>query len=143
MNQALARLERLIGTWDLTLSNAWFLDSLEETVQGWATFERLDDTFVVFRWSVGDTPPAVAVIGHSDPRDQYYMLYHDERGVARVFEMEFGDDGWNLLREDDDFHQRFGAALEPDRIIGAWEASEDEGQTWRKDFDLTFERVEA
>jgi len=26
------------------------------------------------------------------------------------------------------------------RIVGRWEASEDEGSTWRKDFDLVFER---
>jgi hypothetical protein len=29
----------------------------------------------------------------------------------------------------------------PDRIVGRWEASEDAGATWRKDFDLIFERA--
>lgn len=139
-NEALARLEPLLGSWDLTLSNAWFLESDEQPASGWATFELLDDTFVVFRWTVGQQPPSVNVIGYSDPREQYYMLYHDDRGVARVFEMEFGDGNWSVLREDADFHQRFVGQVDGDRITLSVDASEDEGQTWRKDFDLVFER---
>jgi hypothetical protein len=42
---------------------------------------------------------------------------------------------------DPDFHQRFVAAVHPDRIDGRWDASDDGGTTWRKDFDLIFERV--
>jgi hypothetical protein len=138
---ALDRLEWLIGTWDLTMTNAFFLDSLEERVSGSASFEWLDDVLVVFRWSLGETPPSVSVIGYSTPQEQYHMLYHDDRGVARLFAMEATEDHWSLLREDSDFHQRFEASLEPDRIVGAWEASEDEGKTWRKDFDLVFDRA--
>lgn len=137
----LDKLERLIGTWALTMTNAHFLDSLEERVAGEASFEWLDDIFVVSRMQIGIPPPAVCVIGYSDPEQRYEMLYHDDRGVARIFAMEFTEKRWSLLREDSDFHQRFEATLEPDRIIGAWEASEDEGASWRKDFDLIFERV--
>jgi hypothetical protein len=68
------------------------------------------------------------------------MLYHDERGVLRVFEMTFADGEWRLVRTDPDFHQRFIGIVGPDRIDGRWEASEDAGTTWRKDFDLIFER---
>jgi hypothetical protein len=140
-NEALGRLDRLVGSWDLTMSNAWWRDDPAEQVDGWATFAWLDDTFVVFRWEIGEPPPAVCVIGFSDPRGHYQMLYHDDRGVARVFEMELTDNKLTLLREDSDFYQRFEAEVFHDRIIGAWEASEDQGQTWRKDFDLLFERA--
>ena len=137
---ALDQLERLIGTWDLTMTNAHFLDSLEERVSGSASFDWLDDVLVVFRWGLGPTPPAVCVIGYSTPQQQYHMLYHDDRGVARIFAMELTEERWTLLREDSDFYQRFEARLEPERMVGAWEASEDEGKTWRKDFDLIFDR---
>ena len=60
--------------------------------------------------------------------------------VLRVFGMMYGDGGWTLVREDPDFHQRFIATVERDRIDGRWEASEDAGNTWRKNFDLIFER---
>ena len=80
------------------------------------------------------------VIGRSDPQERFVLLYHDERGVCRVFDMSFADGEWTLVREDPDFHQRFIANVEADRIVGRWEASEDFGTTWRKDFDLIFER---
>jgi hypothetical protein len=38
-------------------------------------------------------------------------------------------------------HQRLIAEVEPDRILARAEASEDAGHTWRKDFDLTYERA--
>ncbi len=83
----------------------------------------------------------VVVIGRSDAQDSFTALYHDERGVCRVFAMTFRDGRWTLEREDPDMFQRFVAEVEPDRIVGRWEASEDQGTTWRKDFDLVFDRV--
>jgi hypothetical protein len=45
------------------------------------------------------------------------------------------------VREDPDFHQRFVGEVGDGVIRGRWEASEDAGGRWRKDFDLVFERV--
>lgn len=78
--------------------------------------------------------------GRSDANDQFVALYQDHRGVCREFAMTFGGRHWTKTREDPDFHQRFVADVD-DRILGRWEASEDAGNTWRKDFDLTFERA--
>jgi hypothetical protein len=55
--------------------------------------------------------------------------------------MTFDGSRWILTREDPDMYQRFVADVGPDRIAGRWEASEDQGSTWRKDFDLIFERT--
>ena len=66
-----------------------------------------------------------------------------KRGVLRVFAMTFGGGQWVLSREDPDMFQRFVASVGPDGIVGRWEASDDQGATWRKDFDLVFERVQA
>ncbi|HJR92670.1 MAG TPA: hypothetical protein VJ938_09535 [Acidimicrobiia bacterium] len=139
-NAAIARLEELIGSWDLVMTNSWFLDSLDERVDGSATFEWLDESFIVFRWGLGDEAPAVQVIGYSDAQARYQVFYHDDRGVARIFDMELDGNHWTLLREDTDFHQRFTAENLGDRIEAAWDASEDNGVTWRKDFDLIFTR---
>ena len=54
--------------------------------------------------------------------------------------MTFANGEWRLERKDPDFHQRFIATVEPDRISGHWDASEDFGKTWRKDFDLIYDR---
>jgi hypothetical protein len=47
-----------------------------------------------------------------------------------------------LTREDPDFHQRFVGVVSADgnRIDSHPDASDDQGATWRKDFDLIFER---
>ena len=138
-NQELERLDGLVGQWTLTLSDAWFLEPAGTDVHGTATVEWLGEAFIVVRAQLdGELTMA---IGRSDARDAYTALYHDDRGVLRVFAMAFDGTHWTLTREDPDFHQRFIAEIEPDRIAGRWEASEDEGRTWRKDFDLTFERV--
>lgn len=141
-NEAMAKLDVLVGDWKLTMTNAWFLESLDTEVHGSAKFEWLGDAFLVMRSKLGDDPASAwdLAIGRSDANERYKVLYHDERGVCRLFEMIFGDGRWNLVRKDPDFHQRFVATVERDRIMARWDASEDFGQTWRKDFDLIFER---
>jgi hypothetical protein len=145
-NEAMQELDVLVGSWRTTLQNAWFLEPTDQEVPGSATVEWLGDAFVVFSWTMGGdvgeaTSEMVLVLGRSDAQDAYTALYHDERGVCRVFAMTFEDSRWILTREDPDMYQRFVADVGPDRIAGRWEASEDQGATWRKDFDLGFERA--
>jgi hypothetical protein len=143
-NEAIGQLEALVGDWTLTMTNAWFLDDPGVEVGGSATIEWLGDAFLQMRATLGmDHGTWHWVIGRSDAREQFVLLYHDERGVLRVFEMELADGQWTLVREDPDFHQRFIATVEGDRIVGRWEASEDFGTSWRKDFDLIFTRQNA
>ncbi len=130
----------LVGEWQTTLTDASFdlppdSDEPTDTTISWVAREA----FVLVEWSSpggGNT----LCLGHSSSTQAYWALYHDERGVDRLFSMTFGDGTWSLLRQDPDFHQRFLATVAPDRISGRWEASEDQGETWRKDFDLTFTR---
>ena len=140
-NPALSELDALVGDWTMTMSGAWFLDSMETEVPGSATFEWIGDAFVAMRSELGGDPAWDFVFGHSDANDAYTALYHDERGVSRVFAMTFTATEWTLLREDPDFHQRFVAERQADRIVGRWDASEDQGRTWRKDFDVVLERA--
>jgi hypothetical protein len=139
-NPALTQLDDLIGDWTLTMTGAWFLDSLDTEVPGSATFEWLGESFVAMHSEEGGDPGWELVFGHSDAQEAYTALYHDERGVSRVFAMTFTPTEWTMTREDPDFHQRFVARREGDRIVGQWDASEDGGRTWRKDFDVIFQR---
>ncbi|MBB4910749.1 hypothetical protein [Actinophytocola algeriensis] len=145
-NDAMERLDALVGSWRATMRNAWFLEPADLEVPGTATAEWLADAFVVFRWTMGGavgkaTNEMVLVLGRSDPNNAYTALYNDERGVCRVYAMTFDGTHWTLSREDPDMCQRFVAEVAPDRIAGRWEASEDRGSTWRTDFDLVFERA--
>jgi hypothetical protein len=140
-NEELSKLDVLVGTWTLTMTDAWFLERRDIKVGGEATVQWLGDAFVELRATIGpDHGTWHWVIGRSDPRDQLVLLYHDDRGVCRVFDMTFCDGQMSFSREDPDFHQRFVGTVSKDRIDGRAEASEDQGKTWRKDFDLIFER---
>ena len=139
-NRALTRLHPLEGRWELTLSDAWFLEPRDTVLHGEATVEWLGDAFLVLRASMDGTPMWDGVIGHSDATKRYVLLYSDERGVGRVFDMSFEDGRWEWSRADPDFSQRFVSEVSEDRIVGRTEASEDGGATWRKDFDLVFTR---
>lgn len=130
----------LVGNWSLTMADAWFVEPEGTELHGSATIDWLGDSFLVMQSEMEGHPAWALAIGHSDPRDSYHVLYHDERGVARLFEMTFAGGQWTMTRQDPDLHQRFIAQVSDDRIDGRWEASEDEGQTWRKDFDLLFSR---
>lgn len=145
-NKGLAALEPLIGEWEYTIYNAWFLESMDTKIVGKAVIERLHDSFVVIRSEAdGETeserPMAdIWVIGYSDPQEKYQLFYYDQRGVARIFDMHFDGNTWSFFREDEDFYQRFTAQIAPNKIQAFTEASEDKGTTWRKDFDMTYIR---
>ena len=77
----------------------------------------------------------------------YLQHYFDSRGVARVYRMGFADGVWTLGRNEPDFSpldfsQRYSGRFSDDgtSIDGVWEICED-GETWRKDFDLTYRRI--
>lgn len=143
-NTEMAKLDGLVGEWAVTLSDAWFLEPKGTEVPGTATIEWLGESLLVMRWYAGgehEQSEVSLVLGRSDANDRFVALYQDERGVCRRFDMTFGGGQWTMTREDPDFHQRFVADVEKDRIRGRWEASDDAGTTWRKDFDLTFERA--
>ena len=146
MNDALRHLEPLVGEWDVTLTHAWFLDSLETEIHGTATIEWYADAFLLLRSSFpartaaqGGSAWAMA-FSRNEPRDTFLALYNDDRGVSRVFDMTFADGEWTLLREDPDFHQRIVMRIGRDHVDMRADASEDAGRTWRKDLDYIFER---
>ena len=137
------RLEPLVGEWDVTMTHAWFLDSLDTEIKGSATFEWLADAFLVMRSDWEDGSNQEFVFGRNDARDAYVVFSHDDRGVYRVFDVTEADGEWTLLREDPDFHQRIVLRFDRDRIDLRADASEDRGRTWRKDLDYIFERRRA
>jgi hypothetical protein len=142
-NPALVALDVLVGDWELTLSDAWFLESRDLRQHGHATARWLGEAFVELQAELEGMPTWHFVFGRSDPQNQLFTLYHDPRPTSRLYRTTFADGEWVMLREDADMHQRFVGNVTGDRIDGHWDASEDGGVTWRKDFDLTFGRNAA
>lgn len=144
-NTEMAKLGGLVGEWSTTISDAWFLEPPGTEVPGTTTVTWLGESLLLVRSEFGggghERSGTSLVLGRSDANDRFVALYEDDRGVCREFAMTFDGGRWTMVRADPDFHQRFVAAVEQDRILGRWEASEDGGTSWRKDFDLTFERT--
>ena len=139
-NQSLEALDVLVGEWALTLTDAWFLESRDVQQHGHATVRWLGDAFLELEAEMEGEHIWHFVFGRSDPTEQLIALYHDPRPTSRLYLMTFTGGEWNMQREDPDFHQRFVSRVSADRIDGRWDASDDAGVTWRKDFDLIFER---
>jgi hypothetical protein len=143
-NQALDALETLVGQWRIEISNAQFLDE-DARLTGRMSATWLDGrAFLVLRSVADDGPPAsVQVIGRNEDRDDFNVLYADERGVSRVYTMTLADGEWTQSRADPGFHQRFRGQLSDDssRIAADWSMSRDGGKTWQHDFDVTYTRT--
>jgi hypothetical protein len=143
----LARLERFIGTWDVTANFGG------EVMGGVvATVEWLEDGAFVLERSVmesaDDVPaailansplPTTRIIGYDDSAGTFTALYADRRAVARVYQMRLTDDRWELWRDAPGFAQRFTGEFDADghTISGRWEMSRD-NQTWEHDFSITY-----
>lgn len=132
----MSALDRLLGTWEFTMQHS----AMSEPVIGRQRYKRvLDGAFVLQQWTYDnpDFPDAMALLSEH----RYY--YFDVRGIARVFDLEFNDDGWSMIRLDEDFSQRYTARFTgPNVMESTGEMSHDKGVTWQPDFTMVYRRVE-
>lgn len=137
----LKEFEILIGQWDMVGTHPY----LPSAVQGHSTFEWLKEgalLFWHFDWEHGKgIPSALSIIGHDDAVEPCSILYTDERGVARIYQMSLVDGVWKMWRESPDFSQRMTGTFSDDGNTITWrgELSHD-GSTWEPDLDVIFTR---
>jgi hypothetical protein len=146
-DRTLEELEPFIGEWDL---QPRFSFPVPDDVTGRVVFEWMPGgLFLVERWEVTlpEAPDGIAIIGPDESGHGYLQHYFDSRGVARVYRMGFTDGLWTMSRTTPDFSpldfsQRWSGRFSDDgnMIEGAWEIADD-GETWVKDFDLTYRRL--
>jgi hypothetical protein len=144
---ALARLDALVGEWDVTA----LIDG-NPMSGGRARFEWIEGGAFLRQYADAEIPesappewrenapfPVTSVIGLDDSAEQFTMLYSDARDVFRVYEMTLRDRVWKQWRRAPGFNQRFTGRFSDDgnTIDAAWEFSED-GETWRLDFELIY-----
>jgi hypothetical protein len=144
--QTLERLDVFVGEWSMATS---LTPTPADAPRARTTFEWLPGRrFLVQRWEVEhpDAPDGIAIIGFDADRATLLQHYFDSRGVARVYEMTFGDKVWTLerLAAAPDFSQRFTGTFDDDdaTIVGRWESSSD-GSNWNADFALTYTRASS
>ncbi len=131
----LRALDLLVGQWDVDLV---FPTDPPGQIHAQAVFDWLERQAFVIEHFGGST----WIIGLDDTMETYSVLYHDERGVARVYQMSLRDGLWTLWRTTPDFSQRFEGRFSEDgqTITARWEKSSD-GSTWEHDFALRYTKV--
>ncbi len=141
-NPALQDLAVLVGEWATTGTHPMIPGT---TLHGHAAFAWLEGgAFLRLRSSLNDPrfPTGVTVIGRDDAAAGYSMLYFDERGVARIYQMSFTGSVWTYWRHAPEFSQRVTGTLADDgqTIVSIGEMSKN-GAPWEGDLSLTYTRV--
>lgn len=137
---SLKQLEILIGEWHMVGTHPAF----PSAVNGHSSFEWLDERALLvwhFDWERPGPPSATSVIGYDDVAETYTMLYSDERGVARIYQMSLKDRVWTMWRESPGFSQRITGSVSDDgnTIICHGELSKDDSN-WEQDLNVTYAR---
>jgi hypothetical protein len=140
-NAALAALERLVGAWTTTGNHALIPDTV---LHGRATFEWIEGgAFLRIQTEIDEPkiPTGHAIIGSDDATGEHSLLYFDERGVSRRYEVSMQGDVFRWWRNAPGFSQRYACTFSDDgrTMVGKGELSKD-GSTWEKDLDLTYTR---
>jgi hypothetical protein len=135
-------LAKLAGEWELAVDLPGAAG-----VRGHVAFEALGEVLVQRTTVPVPEAPDSCCIVVTGADGSYTQHYFDSRGVARLYAMTFDGRTWTLERSKPDFtplqfHQRFiGKVSDDDATIdGEWHSSND-GQTWSRDFGLTYTRV--
>jgi hypothetical protein len=130
------KLALLVGRWDVEV-----LFPGKPPLRGAATGTWLEkNALLALRIHVrGGPPKSVSVLGADDANDSLCMLYTDERGVTRRYEMTLTPRSWTLTRKAPGFSQRFLGRFDVRRrtIHGVWQTSAD-GRRWLHDFHMTY-----
>jgi hypothetical protein len=147
-NPALADLAPLVGQWRMEVYGAAFLPDLDTRVTGSVEFDWIENGAAVVMRQGADyegSPAAVWIIGRDDSDATYRILYADDRGVSRHYEMRLAGPDWQMWRTTPEFSQRYAGVIESDgrKISGVWEKSFDGGATWEHDFNVDYVRPQV
>ena len=132
----------LIGTWTTLGKHPMFP---ETTFHGRVAFDWIEGgAFLIMRTEIDEPgiPSGLSIIGSDDNMPNCLMLYFDERGVSRKYEVQMTGNSWKWWRNTPNFSQRFTSTISNDgnAINGSGELSKD-GATWEKDLELIYSRV--
>jgi hypothetical protein len=141
-NQALKPFEPLVGEWRTTGNHPLVP---HKTFHGRTSFGWQEGgAFLVMRSEIDEPeiPSGLAIFGSDDAAKTFFMLYFDERGVSRKYDVILGDNTITWRRDDPELSQRLSIAVEPDgkRLVSRGEMSRN-GGGWEGDLSLTYERV--
>jgi len=138
-NPALKPFEALIGEWQTTGSHPAFPDV---TLRGRTSFEWIEGgAFLLMRSELDHPkfPDGIVIYGSDDAAQTYCMVYFDQRGVSRKYDVSITANQLSWWRDDPQLAQRYHMEIGGDRLLSSGEMSRDGGE-WEKDLSLTYTR---
>ncbi len=140
-NPALKPFEVLIGEWQTVGSHPYLPGTV---LHGRVSFGWLEGgAFLIMHSEIDNPkfPDGVAIFGSDDVEKKFFMLYFDERGVSRKYDVTIEGNQFKWWRDDPSFSQRMTITIEEDgkKMISRGEMSRD-GAPWEKDLELTYTR---
>jgi hypothetical protein len=141
-NPALEALGAFVGVWQTLGKHPYFPD---KTFHGKASFAWLEGgAFLIMRTNVDEPeiPDGIAIFGSDDARAECFMLYFDERGVSRKYDVQLVEDGIVWKRDDPAFSQRFTVTMASNRqTMRAQGEMSKNGGAWEPDLELAYTKV--
>ncbi len=136
----LEQFDVLVGDWDMVGKHP----SFAQAAYGQSSFEWMKKGSLLvwhFDWEQPGPPSAVSIIGHDDSVETCSMLYSDERGVARVYQMSLAGGVWKMWRDSPGFSQRMKGTFSPDgKTISVHGELSRDGSNWEQDLNVTYTR---
>ncbi|HET8650830.1 MAG TPA: hypothetical protein VFL95_12370 [Gemmatimonadales bacterium] len=115
-----------------------------KALHGRTSFAWVDGgAFLIMRSEIDEPeiPSGIAVFGTDDDTGECSMLYFDERGVSRRYDVELRADRLHYSRHNETFSQR--CTITPDqggsRMVARGEMKR--GEAWEPDLQLTYTRI--
>ena len=139
-NPALEPLAFLIGEWRTRGTHPLVPGG---TLRGRTSFSWHEGgAFLIMRSQVDhpSIPSGLAIFGSDSGAARFAMIYFDERGVSRLFDLTAGDRTATWRRDDPEFAQSVTISADgPDRLVGEGRMSE-KGGAWTGDLSQVYER---
>jgi hypothetical protein len=140
-NPALKPLEFLVGDWRTEGSHPMFPGKVfhGRTSYAWAE----GGAFLVMRSEIDEPeiPSGIAFFGTDNDAKECHMLYFDERGVSRRYNVSAGTNQYQWWRDSPSFSQRFTVKLLDDGKSMLAQGEMNRGQHWEPDLLLTYTRI--
>jgi hypothetical protein len=143
-NSALEPLSILVGEWSTVGTHPYVPGT---TFHGRTTFEWIEGgAFLLMRSEIDEPeiPSGLAIFGSDNVIGGYFILYFDERGISRKYDVSFENRAISWQRISAEFSQRMALTVSDDgrTMASKGEMSKNDG-AWEPDLELTYTRINA
>ncbi len=142
INPALKPFGAFVGEWKTEGTHPIFP---EKVFHGKAAFEWIHGgAFLLLRTEIDEPeiPSGLSIFGSDNVSGEFFMLYFDERGISRKFDVSFKNNILQWTRNNSEFsQQRTNTISEDGNTIISQGSMSKNSAPWEPDLELTYKRI--